>query len=232
MHLQESIENYDIFVRAIGIGPQVEMIRYNPDKPLHGRYEVDFFFVDGDEWSLLTDQTLTINGFFGWDFNSCESLRRDGTFYPIDFANACPDFQVTSLHYYFPILVKNMLRWSLFCAATRRQMRPTLDWEPYFEVQRRDLPFRERLAGYAAITRERMEADRFQEFCAKHLSQLDEVAWEFFGTDEAKNIVRDKVSSMYPGHEVEAFTEHFWGLVQFWRKTESDRLAARSGAEK
>jgi hypothetical protein len=29
---------------------------------------------------------------------------------------------------------------------------------------------------------------------------------------------------MYPDHEVEQFTAHFWGLIQFWRKTESDRL--------
>jgi len=65
---------------------------------------------------------MTINAFFGWEFNSCESLRdRNGVFSPIDFANACPDFQVTSLHYHFPELVKNMVRWSLFCAATKRR---------------------------------------------------------------------------------------------------------------
>jgi hypothetical protein len=29
---------------------------------------------------------------------------------------------------------------------------------------------------------------------------------------------------MFPSHEVERFTEHFWGLIQFWRKTESDRI--------
>ncbi len=224
MHLQKSVEDFDLFVRTIGIGPQVELIRYEPDKPLHARYAVDFFFADSDEWSLLTDQMLTINGFFGWEFNSCESLRRDGVFYPIDFANACPDFQVTSLHYHFPNLVKNMLRWSIFCTATQRRMRPTLDWEPYFDVQRRDLPFRERLAAYADITRDRMDHDRFVEFCAEHLVQLDEVTWEFFGSDEALAIIRDKVASLYPEHEVERFTNHFWGLIQFWRKTERDRM--------
>ena len=223
MHLQKAIP-YDIFVRTIGIGPQVEVIRYDPERPLHDRYQVDFFFVDGDEWSLLVDQQLTINGFFGWEFNSCESLRADKRFYPIDFANACPDFQVTSLHYHFPILVKNMLRWSLFCAATKREMKRMPDWEPYYAVQRRDLPFRERLAAYADITRERMEHDRFTEFCATHLSHLDEVTWTFFGTDAARAIVREKVASLYPEHEIERFTAHFWGLLQFWRKTERDRL--------
>jgi hypothetical protein len=228
MHVQQSIEGYDLFVRTIGIGPQVEVVRYDADAPLHARYVVDFMFVDGPEWKYLIDQMLTINGFFGWEFNSCESLRRDGTFYPIDFANACPDFQVTSLHYHWPSLVKNMVRWSLFCAATKRKVSPNLSWEPYFEVARRDLPFRERLAAYADITRERMELDRFREFCATHLSHLDEVALEFFGSPECKALVHAKVSALYPAHEIEQFTEHFWGLIQFWRKTEADRMA-RSG---
>ena len=224
MHLQKAVEPFDLFVRAIGIGPQVHIVRYDPAAPLHARYCVDFFFVDGDEWSLLTDTTLTINSFFGWEFNSCESLRKNGTFYPIDFANACPDFQVTSLHYHFPEMVKRMIRWSLFCAATGRQMRQNLDWAPFYAVAKKDLPYRERLAGYAAIAKERMEADRFAEFCATHLSHLNEVAYDFFGTQQARDIVRAKVAALYPPHEVDEFTEHFYGLIQFWRRTEADRL--------
>ena len=224
MQLQKAVDPYDLFIRGIGIGPQVHIARYNPSAPLHGRYMVDFFFLDGDEWSLITDTTLTINAFFGWEFNSCEALRKDGVFHPIDFANACPDFQVTSLHYHFPAMVKNMIRWSIFCAATQRSMRQSLDWEPFYQVAKRDLPYRERLAGYADIARERMEEARFTEFCHEHLSHLNEVTWEFFGTDLCKQFVHDKVESLYPKHEVEKFTEHFWGLIQFWRKTEADRL--------
>lgn len=224
MHVQKAIEPYDLFVRAIGIGPQVEIVRYDPTAPLHARYTVDFHFLDAAEWRLMTDMTLTINGFFQWEFNSCEALRKDGVLHPIDFANACPDFQVTSLHYHFPNMVKNMVRWALFCAGTGRKMQPTLDWEPYFEVQRRDLPYEERIAAYAAITRARFQADEFREFCDAHLQGLDELAWEFFGTDTAKNIVRQKVAALYPAHEVEKFTEHFFGLIRFWRKTEADRL--------
>lgn len=224
MHLQASVEGFDRFVRCIGLGPQVHIVNYDPSAPLHGRYKVDFFFVDGDEWELLTDTTLAINAFFGWEFNSCEALRKDGVFHPIDFANACPDFQVTSLHYHFPIMVKNMIAWSTFCAATGRKMRQNVDWEPFYAIARQDLPYRERLAGYARIARERMQADAFEEFKAKHLGHLDEVAWEFFATDEAKQAVRAKVAALYPAHEIEQFTEHFWGLIQFWRKTEEDRL--------
>ena len=71
--------------------------------------------------------TMTINSFFGWDFNSCEALRKEGVFYPIDFANPCPDSQVTSLHYHFPWVVKAKIRWSLFVAASMR----TLDLIPH-----------------------------------------------------------------------------------------------------
>jgi hypothetical protein len=231
MHLQKAVEPYDLFVRCVGIGPQVNIIRYDPTKPLHARYVVDYFFCDAEEWSLLQDITLTINAFFGWEFNSCEALRKDGEFYPIDFANACPDFQVTSLHYHFPDMVKNMVRWSIFCAATGRKMRRNLDWAPFFAVLDRDLSYRERIREYGKIARERMETEKFNDFCQKHLSHLDEVAWDFFGTEEAKSYVRQKVAALYPAHEIEQFTEHFWGLVQFWRKTEADRMNnARSAA--
>lgn len=228
LHLQRAVLPFDLFVRALGVGPQVSVMRYDPEAPLHDRYKVDFDFVNAEEWRLLADTCLTINTFFGWDFNSCEALRRDGVFHPIDFANACPDSQVTSLHYHFPWLVKAKLRWALFVAATGRRMRKTLDWEPYFAVAREELPYREKLARYAAIARERLEADRFEEFCARHLAHLDEVAWEFFGTEVAREAVRAKVAALYPAHEVERFTEHFWGLIQFWRRTEADRLGTGS----
>ena len=43
-----------------------------------------------------------VNAFFRWEFNSCEMLVKGGEVYPIDYANACPDVALTSLHYYFP----------------------------------------------------------------------------------------------------------------------------------
>ncbi len=225
MHLQKAVANFDLFVRGIGIGPQVRCIRYNPSAPLHARYEVAFNFLTGEEASYLRDQTLTINTFFGWDFNSCESLREGGVLYPIDFANACPDSQVTSLHFHFPWLVKAQVRWSLFCALTDRKMRKNLDWDPYYEIaDQDDLSFREKLAAYARIADQRLDTERFHEFCNRHLAHLDEVAWDFFGSGTAKEAVRSKVAALFPAHEIEEFTEHFWGLIQFWRKTEADRM--------
>ena len=228
MHLQKAVEPFDSFIRCIGLGPQTHIVRYDPDQPLHNRYTMDRDFVTDEEVSLLRDTTLTINSFFGWDFNSCEALRKDGVWHPIDFANPCPDSQVTSLHYHFPWLVMANVRWSVFCAVTKRKFRKTLDWEPFYAIAaERDMPYRERLRGYARIAEERFETARFEEFCATHLGHLDEVAWEFFGTAAAKAAVRAKVTALFPSHEIEPFTELFWNRIQAWRR---DQETARKGA--
>ncbi|HJZ88430.1 MAG TPA: hypothetical protein VKN99_24830 [Polyangia bacterium] len=217
MHLQNAVDQFDRFVRVIGLGPQTLLIRYDPQAPLHDRYTMDRDFVSDQERAYLRDTTLTINAFFGWDFNSCEALRKDGMWYPIDFANPCPDSQVTSLHYHFPWLVKANLRWSIFCATTKRKMRRTLDWEPFYEIAAREAPYRDKLRAYGALAAERLEAARFEEFCAQHLNHLDEVAWEFFGTEVARDAVRKKVAALFPAHEVDSFTELFWRRIQAWR---------------
>jgi len=221
MHLQKAVHPFDNFVRCIGLGPQTYLVKYNPDVPLHDRYTMDRDFVTDDEARLLRDTTLTINSFFGWDFNSCESLRKDGEWYPIDFANPCPDSQVTSLHWHFPWLVKANIRWSIFTAVTKRKFRKNLDWDPFYAVAGDPArPYRDKLAAYAKVAHERYDTERFVEFCDDHLDDLDEIAWEFFATPDAKAAVRAKVAALYPAHEVEQFTELFWKRIQAWRADE------------
>ncbi len=217
MHLQKAVLPHERFVRCVGLGPQLRAVDYDPGAPLHDRYRPGADFLDPESESLLHDMTLTINSFFGWDFNSCEALLQDGGWYPIDFANACPDSQVSSLHYHFPWLVMANVRWSIFCAATNRAMRKTQDWDPFFEIADSDRTDREKLTAYAGIAHERFETDRFHAFCEEHLGHLDEVAWEFFGSDIARSAVREKVEALYPAHEIEEFTDLFWGRIQRWR---------------
>ena len=223
MHLQAAVSPHDLFVRCVGFGPRTRMVRYDPSAPLHDRYTMDTGFLGDDEAQLIRDITLTINTFFGWEANSCELMRRDGTWHPIDFANACPDSQVTSLHYHFPWLVSSYLSWAIFCAGTDRKMRKTPDWEPYYAIADADLSYRERIAAYARLADERLQTERFDEFCATHLSHLPEVVWTFFGSDAAKKAVRQKVEALYPEHEVEQFTALFWERIQRWRADEEAR---------
>jgi hypothetical protein len=214
----------------VGLGPQVRLVLYDPAAPLHDRYTQEKDFVDDEDRALLEDTVLTINAFFGWDFNSCEALRGErGVWYPIDFANPCPDSQVTSLHYHFPWLIKANLRWAIFNAAVKRRKPCNLNWKPYFEVAEENLPYREKLGKYAAIARAAMETDRFHEFCDRHLAHLDEVTWEFFGSEDARDAVRKKVTALYPKEEVEEFTGIFFERIQSWRRDQSDR-AESTGA--
>ena len=160
--------------------------------------------------------TLTINAFFGWDFNSCEALRKDGVWHPIDFANACPDSQVTSLHYHFPWLVKANLRWSIFCAATKRPMRKTLDWAA---VLRRspttDLPYSREARR---VRRDRRGALRDRRVRGVLRQAPRATSTRSRGSSSAptiaKDAVRQKVAALFPAHEVEQFTELFWGRIQ------------------
>jgi hypothetical protein len=219
MQLQRAVYPSDLFVRVIGLGPQTRVVRYDASQPLHDRYTMERDFVSAEEESLLIDTTLTINAFFDWDFNSCEVLRDDaGDFYPIDFANPCPDSQVTSLHYHFPWLIKANLRWSIFNAALRVRKPPSLDWAPFFDIAALDIPYREKLHRYAEIARERFSSDRFEEFCGKHLAHLDEVAWDFFGSPASRDAVHKKVKALYPEDEVERFTELFIERIESWRR--------------
>jgi hypothetical protein len=225
MHLQAAVSGFDRFVRVIGFGPQTHYVLYDPEAPLHDRYTTKTDFISEAEKEHLRKVTLTINAFFGWEFNSCESLRKGDVWHPIDFANPCPDSQVTSLHFHFPWMVKAYVKWAVFCAATKRPMRKNQDWSPFYEVAALDIPYLEKLDRYAAIADERFETAKFEAFCAKHLAHLDEVAHAFFGTAEAKDAVKQKVTALFPAHEVEKFTELFWSRIQDWRKAEKPKAA-------
>ena len=110
--------------------------------------------------------------------------------------------------------VKAYVKWAIFCAATKRKMRKNQNWEPLIEVSELDPLLVRREARSATRRSQRRAASRtakFEEFCATHLKNLDEKSpGKFFGTQPAKDAVRQKVTALFPAHEVEKFTEHFW----------------------
>ena len=48
----------------------------------------------------------------------------------------------------------------------------------------------------------------------------------------ALEAVGEKVAALFPEHEVEEFTGHFWGLIQFWRKTEAERIGLTAESDR
>ena len=89
----------------------------------------------------------------------------------------------------------------------------------FYAIAAMDLPYGEKLDRYAALADERFETAKFRDFCDEHLGHLEIVVREFFGTPDAKDAVRKKVTALFPEHEVEKFTELFWDRIQVWRKS-------------
>ncbi len=75
-----------------------------------------------------------MSAFFRWDYNSSETIIKDGKVSPVDFANACPETSMISLHYYFPWAIKSLVKWSIFCIATGRRMPVDQNTADYFTI--------------------------------------------------------------------------------------------------
>ena len=116
MHLQATVE-YEHFARALSIGPETMVMDFRPDQPMHQRYHVSHGFLSESAGEQTVAISRIVNAFFRWEFNSCEMLVAGDDVYPIDYANACPDVALTSLHYYFPWAITALVRWSTYCAG-------------------------------------------------------------------------------------------------------------------
>ncbi len=217
MHLQRGIEGYDVFARSLSIGPETMVMKFRPELPMHDRYAVEHDFLNAATGTEVVTISKLVNAFFRWEFNSCELLVRGEEVHPIDYANACPDVALTSLHYYFPWAIKALLRWTTFCAVTGRRVRLDLDTSEYFAIaDRDDLTYGEKLAGYRRLADEYFETDRYLDFCTSRLSHVDEMVWEWVGSDDFDSLLVDTVRSTYPPHEHDQFIAHFRGLLQAW----------------
>jgi D-ala D-ala ligase C-terminus len=217
MHLQQAVEGYDVFARSLSIGPETMVMRFRPELPMHDRYAVDHDFLDAGVGTEVVTISKLVNAFFRWEFNSCESLVRGGEVHPIDYANACPDVAITSLHYYFPWAIKALLRWTAFCVVTGRRLRLDLETSEYFAVaDREDLTYGEKLAEYRRLADKYFETDRYLDFCASRLPHVDEMVWDWVGSDDFDALLVDTVRSTYPAHEHDQFIAHFRGLLQAW----------------
>jgi hypothetical protein len=224
MHLQASIENFDVFARSLSIGAETMVMRFEPDRPMYDRYQVQHGFLGPDQGTEVITIGKLVNAFFRWEFNSCETLVKDGVVYPIDYANAAPDVSITSLHYYFPWAIKTLLKWSIFCCVTDRKMRIDQDTARYFEIgDREDLSYGEKLHEYRKLADDFFETERYEEFCGKHLQGIDEAMVEFIESNEFDNILVETVRTTFPPHEHDHFIAHYRGLLGAWA---SDQHAA------
>ncbi len=221
MHLQKGLDDYEVFVRSLGIGPQIISLNYDPSQPMHGRYQIDHDFLSPEKGREAQILTKVINAVFCWDFNSCEAILKDGVLWPIDFANACPDIALTSLHYYFPWAIKALFAWSMFCLAHERPVKITMDLDEYFAIADSDRSYQEKLTAYEALADKHFDTDRFLAFREKKLAGLDEAMWELVGSEAFDRILVDTVRETFPENEQDKFIAHYRGIFSHWRDAEA-----------
>jgi hypothetical protein len=160
-----------------------------------------------------------VNAFFGWDFNSAEMLVKGDDVHPIDYANACPDVAVTSLHYYFPWAITALVRWSAYAVVTGRRTKLDLDTDKYFEIaDDPELDYDTKLETYLGLADEHFDTERYQEWCAEYLPHLPEQVHDWITGPDFDRLLVETVTGTYPAHEQEMFLAHFRGLLGLWAR--------------
>jgi hypothetical protein len=225
MHLQKAID-FDVFARSLSIGAETMVMKFQPDQPMHQRYAVEHSFLSPEAGTEVVTIGRLVNAFFKWEFNSCETLVAGGEVYPIDYANACPDVALTSLHYYFPWAMKALVKWSIFALVTGRKANLDLDSDRYFAVaDEPGLSYADKLAIYRSLADAYFDSERYYDFCATRLPQLDQVMLDWVTGPDFDQLLIRTVKAVYPEHEHDQFIAHLRGLIELWVGDETARLA-------
>ena len=223
MHLQATVE-YDVFARALSIGPETMVMNFRPELPMHDRYAVSHDFLSESAGHQCVAISRIVNAFFGWEFNSAEMLVAGDEVYPIDYANACPDVAVTSLHYYFPWAITALVRWSAYALVTGRRTTVDLRTDRYFEIADDDtLDYETKIEAYLGLADEYFDTEHYRDWCDEHLGHLPAAVLEWVSGPDFDRILADTVRATYPPHEQDRFLAHFRGLIGLWV---SDQAAA------
>ncbi|MCO4781818.1 MAG: hypothetical protein KC646_05790 [Candidatus Cloacimonetes bacterium] len=210
-NLQKAVDNYKEFIRCVGMGPDVIPMHYNAASEFsHDRYFrsddeiVDPNFLDKDSAKEVKQICKVINAFYGWDHNSCETLMTEnGDIHPIDFANAYPDSSLVSLHYYFPDLVKNCVKWMLFVVCSERKKKIFgHDWDAYYKLKakadKENWTYKKLLDGYEKLADKHYATKDFNKFVKNNLGKdFDKKCHEFFASEEFGGILAHEVERYF-----------------------------------
>jgi hypothetical protein len=190
MHIQASVEDFDVFTRSLSIGPQTRVMSYDPGAHGHYRYAVDSGPLAPELEGEVATISRLVNAFFRWEFNSCEVIVKGRQAHPIDYANASPDIALVSLHYHFAWAIEALVAWCIFCAVTDRQMRINQNTRDYFRIgDEAELSYEEKLRRYDELARTYFQSEEFETFRAESLPHLDELMVEYMESPEFDTVL-------------------------------------------
>ena len=218
-HLQEGIEPYDYFYRAMGVGPIVIPMIFQPDQPHHEHYSSEKPCLEKHVYNRLESYVMFINSYHRWTYNSFECLSKNGKLHPIDFANACPDSQFISLHVHFPLIVCSLLKWLSFCAVTGKDMGVDLQMTQYLKkLNSPQISQLEKFEFCREMSEKYYEIAKFNDFCGENFTDLNQQMVSFYDK-QFEEIIRFAMQfSNFPEAEHETFYQYYDQMMkQIWR---------------
>ncbi len=214
-HLQEAIEPYDVFYRAMGIGPIIFPMFFQPDHPHHQHYSEKKPVMDPEIHHRLESYVLFVNSYHRWTYNSFETLMKDGILHPIDFANACPDSHFTSLHVHFPLLLCSLVKWLSFCAINEQDMGIDMEMTRYLRILNDPkITAQEKFDFCRAASEKYFSLDEFAEFCRENFADIEEQMVGFYH-HKFDEIIRFSIQfSDFPESEHEKFYSYYKEMME------------------
>jgi hypothetical protein len=102
-------------------------------------------------------------------------------------------------------------------------MRVGQDLGSYFAVgDRDDLGYEEKLSLYRELADQHFQTELYADFCREVLPHLDELAHEWFASDDFDELLVQVVTATFPPHEHEEMVARHRGLVGQWVREQSE----------
>jgi hypothetical protein len=79
-----------------------------------------------------------------------------------------------------------------------------------------DLDYEAKLVRYQELADEHFEKERYLDFCAAALPDIDDLVLEWVSSADFDRMLLETITQTYPEHERERFIGHFRGLVGMW----------------
>ena len=161
-------------------------MKFRPELPMHDRYEVSHDFLPPEAGMEILTLSRTINAFFRWEFNSCESLVTGHQGAAHRLRQRLPGHRD---HLAALLLSVGDHATRVLVGVLRGHRAESRGWTPtsraWFDVaDDPDLNWADKLGRYALMADRYFEADTYREFCSTALASLPEIVYEWITSPE------------------------------------------------